>query len=844
MPTHADAWQCVEDALSGRRCSCLPRGTIPGPHRRLFDALDDAAAGPADVTALVRHVLGYEDVRHGNDFGLRVRPGSALDQPELWRSAGVSCADLAGGERYLQRVPWVPPGDETAALRGDPLREVYREADSDMRQRFDPVAADPFWTSTVGYVDYQSAGQRQAALSIATAPPGATLLLNLPTGMGKTSLAFAPALLASQHVGVSVVVVPTVVLALDLERRLQNIIAERGHRPSPTGRYAYLGDMPEELKTATKDAIRSGEQPLVFTSPEALVTGLAPALRAAAGAGHLRYFIVDEAHIVDQWGVDFRPEFQAMTGLRRVLVDESADDVKPVTVLMTGTLNASTADTLRRLFASDHPFRLVSSSALRCEPEYFISRWPSKDTRLKALGEHLMRLPRPAIIYVSLPEQVDAVRAAMTGWGFRRHAGVNGRSRAAERQEVVAGWRADAGPTRYDVVVATSAFGLGVDMPDVRAVIHACQPETVDRFYQEVGRAGRDGCPSVSCLLLGPGDRRVAERLGTPTMMWPDTADGRWTSMLAGAQTLPSMRLLVNLDARPPNVTVEGPTNRRWNLGLLSALARTGVLDLAAREGAENQEEVALEQADIGRHIEISPRREVDWAEYMDERDRILGASRDGLAELTLLESGRQCIGELLQRWYTFRQPWGSSYVPRSCRGCPACRRCGRSPIQGLAPLPWVADWNMHARGLSPRVRDLMPHDRLTVLIDAPDQAGHRRLALRLLGRLALAGFTHVLDVAGGITPDEWVQLQRSAGPRPLIRSTATPAPLHPPVPTIALLPPDRAQPPEDLPDWFNQYPALVLIAPSDLEVPSRPHIRWSDLYPPCVTHVRLLEDL
>lgn len=843
MSTHVEAWQCLEDALGAEHQPCLSTDAMPGPHRRLFDALGDPAAGPADVITLVRHVLGWEDVRQGDGFGLRVRPGSAVGDLDLSRSAGISGTELADGKMYLQREPWAPPGDKTSDLRGDPLREVYLE--KELTLPHDAVPADPFWTAMLDYPDYRSTGQRQAALSIVTAPPGATVLLNLATATGKTSLAFAPALLASRHVGVSVVVVPTVVLALDLERRLRKLIATRGHRPSPSGRYAYLGEMAKEDKAAIRDAVRSGEQPLLFTSPEALLTGLAPALRAAARAGHLRYFIVDEAHIIDQWGVDFRPEFQAMTGLRRALVDESAEDVKPVTVLMTGTLNASTADTLRRLFAGNRPFQLVSSCVLRGEPEYFISRWPSKDARGKALREHLLHLPRPAIVYVSLPEQVDAVRAAMTAWGFRRHAGVSGRNGAAERQDVVEGWRTGEGSTRYDVVVATSAFGLGVDMPDVRAVIHACEPETIDRFYQEVGRGGRDGRPSVSCMLLGPRDRGIAERLSTPTTLAMETAEGRWTSMLAGAQTLPSTRLLVNLDARPPNVTMEGPTNRQWNIGLLSALARMGVIELSARQSAEAQEEVSLNQAELDNYIEISPHREVDWADYVDERDRIATASRMGLDKLDRLERGTECIGEILHQWYTFDQPWGSSFVPRSCRGCPACRRRGRPPFHNLAPLPPVADWQ-DANRLSGRVRDLVPHGRLTVLIDAGEAAERARLALRLLERLVLVGFIHILDVAGGITGDQWLRLQQTAGPRSVIRSTTAPGLLQPQprVPTVALLPQNHTRPPHDLSDWFDRFPVLLVLAPANLEVPGRPHLLWSDLNTSCLTHLRLLEDL
>ncbi|WP_410820446.1 protein DpdF [Micromonospora sp. 050-3] len=843
---HTEAWEFVQQALSDGHVPCLPQYQLPAPHRRLFDALASgsggAGAGAADIAVLIRHVLGFEGVRQGDKFGISVQPGVAAGDDSVWQRAGIACTRLADGRLHLQRRLWVPPGDDTAHLRGDPLHHVYLESKSPLCRRPEPVPADPFWRATVGYEDYRSEGQRQAARSIVTAPPGATVLVSLPTGTGKSSLAFAPALLASQVVGVTVVVVPTVVLALDQERRLQEVIKECGERPSPSGRYAYIGDMAEEDKEGIRNAIRRGEQRMLFTSPEALMTGLAPALHLAAEAGHLRFFVVDEAHIVDGWGADFRPDFQAMTGLRRTLVDRSPSDVAPVTVLMTGTLSPSAAETLYRLFADDRPFRMVSSSTLRSEPEYFISRWPTDQARMDALREHLLHLPRPAVVYVSLPEHVDEVRHAMTAWGFRRHAGVSGRSRAAERRDVVNGWRMGTDATRYDVVVATSAFGLGVDVPNVRAVVHACEPESVDRFYQEVGRGGRDGSPSVSCLLLAPDDRKIARRLGSPKLL-NQRAEGRWDAMLVGARQLPSMRLRIDLDTRPPNVTMEGPTNRRWNITLLSALARTGVLDLIASGWGEAQEEVTLDQAEVRRYLEISRHREIDWAAYLTERQRILDASRGGFNALKVIESGRQCVGELLRGLYSFDRPWGSAAVTRSCRGCPACRRAGVPPSEGLAPLPPVADWGSDVAGVPTSLQALMPHGRLTVLIDTEDYVPMAQQARRVLDQLVVAGFSHVLDVGGHITEREWLALQDSGGPRPLMRSINAPSPLDPPVPTVALLA-DRAEPPHGLADWFDYYPALVVVAPTNLAAPDHAHVAWSDLHQPCVTHIRLLEDL
>jgi hypothetical protein len=272
---HQDAWQCIQAGLAGV-ISAQCRFGLPAPHRRLHDALSHSGASAGDVAVLLRHVLGWEDSR-GNT-GMPVLPQGPVPPQDVLARAGIEVTPLDDGRWWLRRQAWTVPGDDSADLRGDPLREVYLEHDSDQRRSDESVAADPFWQAMLGYDTYQTPGQQQAARSVVTAPTGATLLLNLPTGTGKTSLALGPALLASRHVGVSVVIVPTVVLALDQERRVQALIHKLGHRPSPSGRYAYLGEMTEEDKRALREAVRTGEQRILYTSPEAFSTGLAPAL--------------------------------------------------------------------------------------------------------------------------------------------------------------------------------------------------------------------------------------------------------------------------------------------------------------------------------------------------------------------------------------------------------------------------------------------------------------------------------------------------------------------------------------------------------------------------------------
>jgi hypothetical protein len=148
-------------------------------------------------------------------------------------------------------------------------------------------------------------------------------------------------------------------------------------------------------------------------------------------------------------------------------------------------------------------------------------------------------------------------------------------------------WQAD----EIDLVVATSAFGLGVDKADVRAVIHACLPEHVDRYYQEVGRGGRDGRACVSLLLPAPDDFETARRLNRKTLISTEEDNEnkgfeRWKAMYARREELGDGRDRVPLTAVPEygfGQFENNAANVAWNLRTLALLARAGVIELDAQ---------------------------------------------------------------------------------------------------------------------------------------------------------------------------------------------------------------------------------------------------------------------
>jgi ATP-dependent DNA helicase RecQ len=167
--------------------------------------------------------------------------------------------------------------------------------------------------------------------------------------------------------------------------------------------------------------------------------------------------------------------------------------------------------------------------------------------------------------------------------GFRRFRVFHGDTPPVNRKEIMNAWRAD----QVDVVVATSAFGMGVDKPDVRSVVHACFPEGIDRFYQEVGRGGRDGEPCVSLLVPKRRDERVASIMGPTLLSDPEKINGRWRAMWETRSALLDeneevitgvFRLRTDVQPTHRFGSQSYSENVRWNKRLLLMMDRAGLV--------------------------------------------------------------------------------------------------------------------------------------------------------------------------------------------------------------------------------------------------------------------------
>lgn len=318
---------------------------------------------------------------------------------------------------------------------------------------------------------------------------GKDVLAILPTGGGKSICFQVPALMKD---GIALVVTPLIALMKD---QVQNLQA-RGIRAMAV--HAGMGR--REVDLALNNAAY-GDYKFLYLSPERLRTQL---FQSYLSVLNVSFIVVDEAHCISQWGYDFRPNYLQIGELR--------SRVDAPVIALTATATPLVAKDIMARLKFQEPNMLVSGFE-RPNLSYVVRKTQDKLGQIRSICEGV---PGSGIVYVRsrarTQELADALRAAGISASFY-HAGLGPETRSLRQEE----WKS--GRTR--VMVCTNAFGMGIDKPNVRFVVHADVPDSPEAYFQEAGRAGRDGLESYAVLLWNGTDKtRLAqlEQVSFPTL--------------------------------------------------------------------------------------------------------------------------------------------------------------------------------------------------------------------------------------------------------------------------------------------------------------------------------------
>lgn len=361
------------------------------------------------------------------------------------------------------------------------MAAVVREAVSDIDEAL----------QIFGYRDFR-VGQREA---IADVVSGRDALVVMPTGGGK-SLCYQLPAVVSWHAGrgTTLVVSPLIALMDD------QVAALEGHGIAAAAIHSGQSLDDNDLVI---DAFECGRLALLYVSPERLA---APDFRRCIVRAKVAAVAVDEAHCVSQWGHDFRPEYSQIAEVTQAL--------DAPTIALTATATPRVIDEIIKLLALSSPHRVQGSFA-RPNLEFRVERGGSEDDRLQRVVELLRdagfcrgATPGRALVYAATRKRVDEIAKALERSGLPV-AGYHAGKSEGERNRIQTAYTRG----RTPVLVATNAFGMGIDQPDVRLVIHAQAPGSLEAYYQEAGRAGRDGRNATAVLLDADRDRNLQARL-------------------------------------------------------------------------------------------------------------------------------------------------------------------------------------------------------------------------------------------------------------------------------------------------------------------------------------------
>lgn len=419
---------------------------------------------------------------------------------------------------------------------------------------------------------FKSLEQQLAVIGALRVPAGYTAMVAMSTGGGKSLVTQSVSYQFNESL--TLIIVPTISLMLDQQRNALKIINPADKKEIM---YYHSGCNIDELVSAIdKKQVR-----MLFISPEALIKNpkIQNSVFRANSQGYLRNLVIDEAHIIIEWGASFRVDFQCLDSFRRLLVRNNS---VLRTFLLSATFSKKTVDNLKMFYSDNDRWIEIRLDTLRKEPRFDVIKCRSYTEKHGRIRELVGKLPRPMIIYVNSPDDAETLHRELAESGFSNTRVFTGRTGSSDRERIIREWVND----KFDLMIATCAFGVGVDKKDVRTVIHAYVPAGPDQYYQECGRGGRNGFPCLSIMLYTDDDISAAMSM-TQKVLTVEKLSGRWFSMLNSRKANIQLDSIVIDTSVKPNyndtdnfyVDVNN-ADITWNVYVILLLRRAGLIQI------------------------------------------------------------------------------------------------------------------------------------------------------------------------------------------------------------------------------------------------------------------------
>lgn len=421
------------------------------------------------------------------------------------------------------------------------------------------------------YKEFKSLEQKLAVFGALNTPEGYTTLVSLPTGGGKSLITQT---MAYQQEGLTIVIVPTVSLAIDQVRNAKNNVKHNAENEI----FCYYSGIELERKNALRNAIKSETARLLFISPESLIrnTEFVNMIAEANAKKYLKNLIVDEAHIVIEWGDFFRVDYQCLEPWRNELLVVNS---QLRTVLLSATYTKTAVVKLKQMFASTGKWIEVRCDALRREPRFDLVKAKSYSDKKRKMIELVKKLPHPMVVYINSPKEAEEIKKTLISAGLNNLETFTGNTKSAERERIIKDWTEN----KIDLIIATSAFGVGVDKGDVRTVLHLYIPDTPNQYYQELGRGGRDGLVNLSVMCINPVDDIESAYGRMSVVLKPETIWKRWVFMYKSPKTSWFKGMItIDTSVKPKEGTDDdgNALDIQWNVYVILLLRRHNLISI------------------------------------------------------------------------------------------------------------------------------------------------------------------------------------------------------------------------------------------------------------------------